>query len=38
VWAGRLTKKHAFKVLELKSVLCGQFICFIKIHYIIFEF
>ena len=24
VWAGRLTKKHAFKVLELKSVLCGQ--------------
>lgn len=25
VWAGRLTKKHAFKQLELASVLSGQF-------------
>jgi hypothetical protein len=23
VWAGRLTKKFAFKSLELKNVLCG---------------
>jgi hypothetical protein len=24
VWAGRLTKKHAFKSLELKNVLFGE--------------
>jgi hypothetical protein len=26
VWAGRLTKKHAFKSLELKNVLFGKLI------------
>ena len=29
VWAGRLTKKFAFKALELKNVVCGKFIEFL---------
>ena len=34
VWAGRLTKKFAFKALELKNVPCGKFIEFLFVYVI----